>query len=148
MGELHEIVSAAAVGRLFDLLAIVCPLLGMGLGAIVGSRRGRLRSDMLNGLTIGLLGTLNWALWHIYNALTDRNGLDTVRNLVINLLLFVLLGGIIGLVASRFLFRKQNPPLPPDDPEGALVGAGVGGPTRGSGNARTIEEALEPPRNP
>lgn len=148
MGELHEIVSAAAVGRLFDLLAIVCPLLGMGLGAIVGGRRGRLKSGAFHGLAIGLLGTLNWLLWHIYNALTDRNGLDTVRNLVINLLLFVLLGGLIGLAASRFLFRNQGPPLPPDDPDGALVGVGVAGPTRGSGNARTIDEALEPPRNP
>ena len=44
-----------------------------------------------------MVGPLNWLLWKMYNALTDRNGLDSVRNLVINFVLFVLIGASIGI---------------------------------------------------
>ena len=97
MGELREIVEVAAVERFFALLALLGPILGVGIGALVGARRRNLRRGALLGLLLGLFGPLNWAMWRTYNALTDRNGLDTVRNVFVNLALFVVVGAVIGI---------------------------------------------------
>ncbi len=101
MGDLNEIVSVAAVSRLFVWLAIALPIVGAGVGAVWAARKGSVRTGLLRGLTIGLIGPLNLVLWRVYNAITDRNGLDTVSNLAINLGLFVLVGAALGLVFGR-----------------------------------------------
>jgi hypothetical protein len=105
MGELREIVDIAAVEKLFRLLAILGPVVGLILGAASGNRRKRLRSGALTGLLIGLLGTLNWLLWRTYNALTDANGLDSVKGLAINLALFVVVGVLLGFGYSGWQRR-------------------------------------------
>jgi hypothetical protein len=120
MGDMREIVEVAAVERLFLLLAFVGPVVGAGIGAAVGARRQNLRRGLLVGLLVGLFGPLNWLLWRVYNALTDRNGLDTVKNLGINLALFLLLGALIGigigLAARRSAPQTPEEPSTPDTP--------------------------------
>jgi len=108
MGELREIVDIAAVERLFQLLAIVGPIAGLVIGAAIGKRRDHLRSGALTGLLIGLLGTLNWLLWRVYNGLTDANGLDSVKGLAINLVLFVIVGVVLGFGYSAWLKRTAE----------------------------------------
>ena len=105
MGELREIVDLNAVNRVFALAAYLAPICGLLLGALVGSRRGALRQGVRSGLVIGMAGPLNWLLWRVYNLLTDRNGLDTVRNLLINLTLFITLGALFGAAAG--LLRRR-----------------------------------------
>jgi len=62
---------------------------------------------MLAVLVIGLLvGGGNFALWTLYNAITERLGLDTVKNLLVNLALFVVLGVVIGLGVGRYAANK------------------------------------------
>lgn len=90
---MQEIVTAGQVETLFLALAIAGPLIGAGIGWVRGRRP-------LTGLLWGLLLTANWVLWRIYNAITDRLGLDTVRNLLVNLALFVALGAIAGYVTA------------------------------------------------
>ena len=102
MGELREIVDIAAVERLFSLLAILGPIAGLIIGGAIGKRRGQIRSGALNGLIMGLLGTLNWLLWRIYNTLTDANGLDSVKGLAVNLALFVVIGALLGFGYSAW----------------------------------------------
>ncbi len=102
MGELREIVDAEAVGRWFALLAVAGPLAGALIGALAGKDR---RRGARTGFLIGLVGPLNWLLWRVYNALTDRIGLDRVSNVVINLILFVAVGAAIGI----WLGRKTRP---------------------------------------
>lgn len=111
MGEIREIVEMPAVERWFALLAVAGPLLGVSLGAGLGARKGTLRSGALSGLWIGLLGTLNWGLWRLYNALTDMNGLDTVRNVLVNAVVFVAIGAGIGLVAGRWKSGAATSPM-------------------------------------
>ncbi|HZO89406.1 MAG TPA: hypothetical protein VFB38_13835 [Chthonomonadaceae bacterium] len=120
MGELREIVEVAAVDRLFALLALIGPIAGALIGAAVGVRRQNVRRGTLLGFLIGLFGPLNWLLWRVYNALTDRNGLDTVRNLFINLGLFIVVGAVIGVGVGWALRREaaqaseeQSQPEPP-----------------------------------
>ena len=113
MGELREIVDIGAIERLFLLLAVLGPIAGLVLGTAVGYRRKRPRQFGIAGLLIGLLGTLNWLLWRVYNALTDANGLDSVKGLGINLALFVAVGAALGVGYSAWL--RRNPAVP-DDP--------------------------------
>lgn len=96
MVEMREIVDIAVVGRLFALLAITGPVTGGLIGVAIGAQRRNVRRGVTLGLLAGMLGPLNWLLWRLYNALTDRNGLDTVWNLVVNLVLFVIVGAAIG----------------------------------------------------
>lgn len=77
------------------MLAVLfaAPLVGLVWG--VAAKR------LVHGLVIGLfVGVGNYVLWTVYNAITDKLGLDTVKNLVVNVSLFVVLGVIIGLGAA------------------------------------------------
>ena len=152
MDEMREIVTVEQVNRLFLLLAIAGPIVGLLLGAAFGARRRQTRSWAISGFLVGLLCVLNLVVWKVYNLLTDRMGLDTVKNLFVNLALFVGLGAIAGLVYGYYA-RRRGGPLSEggfhDDGGSAPVGAVPGGPEAGSGSAaRRMEESDEPPRDP
>jgi len=140
MDEMREIVTVEQVNALFLALAVGGPILGLLIGALVGARRGQAGRGTMSGLLIGLLGALNLALWKLYNALTDRMGLDTVKNLLVNLALFVGLGVVAGLIWGYLASRRD---------EAAPVGTGVAGPQPGleAGAARRPEEPNTPPRD-
>lgn len=80
---------------------IVAPLIGVIWGAMAKRLAG--------GLIIGLLvGAGNYALWTVYNAITEKLGLDTVKNLLVNLTLFVVVGSVIGLGAGFYTARQRG----------------------------------------
>ena len=114
-GDMREIVDADQVTRLFTILAIVLPPLCLLIGWLYGSRNQNQRRGAILGLLAGLLGPLNWLMWRIYNAITDAIGLDTVRNLVVNLILFLVSGAVIGVVAG-FAIRRTRGVQPASDP--------------------------------
>lgn len=91
--------------------ATLLMLAALVLAPLVGLIWGAATKRLVRGLVIGLgVGVGNYALWTVYNAITDRLGLDTVKNLLVNLVLFVILGVLIGLGAARFgaRGRKEN----------------------------------------
>ncbi|GIV14783.1 MAG: hypothetical protein KatS3mg022_0218 [Armatimonadota bacterium] len=99
---MQEIITAKQVDVLFLVLAIAAPVAGAAIGWVRNKRA-------LTGLLWGLLLTANWILWRLYNAITDHLGLDTVRNLLVNLTLFVVLGAVVGyLTALRTKRRKAS----------------------------------------
>ncbi len=82
-------------------------LVVLGLAPLVGLAWGLVKKRPAPGLIGGLLvGGGNFALWTLYNAITERLGLDTVKNLLVNLALFVVLGIVIGLVVGRYAANK------------------------------------------
>lgn len=91
-----ELINLAAVERWFSILAVLLPLLGAGAGAAL-QLRGRRPGALLTGILFGLLGPANWLLWHGYNAIEDRYGLDSVKAMLLNLALFAVLGLVVGL---------------------------------------------------
>lgn len=93
------------ITRLIVLCAWVSPTVGLVAGSIYGWTRGQLLNGFLRGLGLGCLGTLVWVMWTVYSALTDHYGLDSVKNLVINLIIFLLTGIVAGLL-YRWLFLK------------------------------------------
>src|SRR6266498_1900687 len=98
---MRELVDLATVERLFSILAVLVPVLGIGVGAairLVARRPGALTS----GILLGLLGPANWLLWRIYNGIEDHYGLDSVRAMLLNLALFAALGLVAGLSIRRW----------------------------------------------
>ncbi len=80
---------------------VLAPLVGLAWGAWT-KRVGP-------GLLLGaLVGAGNYALWTVYNAITEKLGLDTVANLLVNLGLFVVVGVVIGLVAGVYGTRRKK----------------------------------------
>jgi len=85
------------------MLAVLC------VGPLIGLLWGLAAKRAVRGLLIGVLvGAGNFALWNGYNAITDKLGLDTVKNLLTNLCLFVVLGVMIGVGASWFATKKTT----------------------------------------
>ncbi len=105
---MKEIVDTDAVGRLFFLLAVLGPWAGAGIGAAWGAKRGRVKEGAVRGVLIGLLATLNGVLWTIYNGIVERTGLDSVRNVVVNGLLFGGVGITLGILTGLAQKRKAQ----------------------------------------
>ena len=79
----------------------------LGLGfvlAAVGAFVARRRKISVVGGAAFWGGPLVLAslMWRVYNAITDRLGLDSVLNVVVNAVLFVVVGAGCGLVWARF----------------------------------------------
>ena len=81
------------------------------LAPLIGSAWGFTQKRLSRGLAVGLLaGMGNYALWTVYNAVTQKLGLDTVANLLVNLGLFVVVGIAIGIGVGIYTARKQAVP--------------------------------------
>jgi hypothetical protein len=135
MDEMREIVTIEQVDRLFQWLAIISPPFGLLLGAAFGARHGKARRGAINGLLVGLLGPMNLALWALYNAITERLGLDRVVNLVVNIVIFAGLGAVMGFVFGYWSRRQERD------------GAPVGAPLRSAPTSRRGKEAKSSPEN-
>lgn len=90
---MKELVGEHQAHMLMLGVLIVAPL----IGALWGVFKKRLLGSLIVGL---LVGFGNYALWSVYNAITEHLGLDTVENLLVNLGLFVMIGITIGLVTA------------------------------------------------
>ncbi len=78
------------------------------LAPIIGLAWGYAAKRLPLGLIVGLLvGVGNYALWTVYNAVTDHLGLDTVKNLLVNLGLFVVIGIAVGLGAGFYASKRH-----------------------------------------
>ena len=100
MSERELITDHQALLLMLAVLA-TAPLLGLAWGAATK----RLARGFVAGL---LVGGGNYALWTVYNVLTDRLGLDTVKNLLVNLALFVGVGIAAGLGAAWYGKRDRS----------------------------------------
>lgn len=110
MDELREIVDIQSINRLFLILAVLLPLLGTLGGALWGAKASTKERGLRMGFVIGLLGPLNFLLWKTYNAITDHTGLDTVRNVVLNLVLFILVGVGLGIALRKWMQNHATKP--------------------------------------
>jgi hypothetical protein len=116
MDEAQELVNLAVVERVILVLALLLPALGLALGVARGALRGRWLPDGVRGLIAGLVGPLIWGLWQVYNAIEDFYGLDSVKALLINLALFLIVGIAVG-VGVRAFGGAGVPGRQPHEPE-------------------------------
>lgn len=78
------------------------------LAPLIGLIWGYVAKRLPFGLALGVLvGGGNYVLWTVYNAITDHLGLDTVKNLLANLGLFVVIGLAVGIGMGIYAARRQ-----------------------------------------
>jgi hypothetical protein len=109
MNDLQEIVTVAQAERIINLLALALPVAGLLLGVVIGSLRKRPIVGLLVGLLSGLVGPVIWLLWRMYNGIIGVFGLDSVKGLLINLALFIVIGVVIGLALGAVRRRIVRP---------------------------------------
>ena len=102
---MQELVTVEQAERAVAILAIALPAAGLLIGAILGAARRSLRRGLLLGLICGLSGPAIWLLWRMYNGIVGAYGLDSVRGLLVNLVLFVGIGLVVGIGIG--LARRQ-----------------------------------------
>lgn len=125
---MKEIIDERTVETIMLTLLWAGPVLGVGIGWLVGAVRKQLRRDALYGLAIGSLGVLNFGLWKLYSYLvrydprTGYHGLERVDVLLLNGAIFCGVGVLLGLVWGWVAPRK---------PEVEESEATEGGPIRG-----------------
>ena len=110
---LSIILDEALVEKTFFYAGILGPLVGFCMGLLVGKIRTRVKIDSLKGLFFGCLGSINYLIYLMYlklvsyNPETETVGLHQVKILVLNAVIFIVLGIFLGLV-YRLLFRKYE----------------------------------------
>jgi predicted lipid-binding transport protein (Tim44 family) len=102
---MKELVTTEQATGVIRALAVALPPVGAAVGALAGVRRKRVRQGLLIGLLAGLVGPAVWLLWGMYNAIMGRFGLDSVAGLLINTVLFSVIGVAVG-VAIRLSWRR------------------------------------------
>lgn len=121
---MKELITIEQANTIMLALIVIAPIVGAALGSIA--------KRTIAGLMWGAgIGVGNFALWKLYNSITNNLGLDTVKNLLVNMALFIGLGVIGGLVTG-LLARWRN---------------GFGPSTTSPGAARITDAADEPPRD-
>jgi hypothetical protein len=91
------------------LLLVFIPtalLVGFIGGLLYGRAVGLKALYTVKGTLLGFTGLLVWIMWQVYNVFIDWYGLDTIKNLLMNLALFVTVG-----VALGYAIRMLNPRL-------------------------------------
>ena len=105
---MKELVTTEQAARVIVLFAIALPIAGLIIGAVAGAARKRLASSALLGLICGLVGPVIWVMWQVYNGIMGRYGLDSVKGLLINLAMFVVVGSAIGVVVGMVMRRSKR----------------------------------------
>ena len=118
---MQELVTVEQAHRVIVVLAWALPLAGLLLGAIAGAVRGVSGRGAWQGVAVGLLGPIIYAMWLLYshmvryNPETGRAGLHSVATLVFNALIFAVVGAMLGAFYRRVVFpppeqRSDTPP--------------------------------------
>ena len=98
---MSELIDPKSVERMLLFLAIGGPLVGLILGALLGAHEKRALPRIVAGVLLGALLSLVYGAWHLYRAITGLFGLDSVANLGLQLILFAVLGCVLGAVILR-----------------------------------------------
>ena len=102
---MQELVTVEQAERAVAILAVALPAAGLLVGAILGAARRSLGRGLVVGLICGLSGPAIWLLWRMYNGIVGAYGLDSVRGLLVNIVLFVGIGLVVGIGIG--LVRRQ-----------------------------------------
>lgn len=89
----------------------VLGLVVIGVLVAIAARRGprMRRAAPALGAIIAGAGLLVYAGWAVYNTVTAKYGLDSVKAALINLAIFVIVGVVYG-VAAATLWRRATAP--------------------------------------
>lgn len=98
---MKQLLDPALVERILLLTGVLGPVVGLAVGAAAGFRARRPAAGIIAGALVGGVGTLVYAMWRVYGAITGMLGLDSLANLGLQLLLFAVLGVGLGVLIVR-----------------------------------------------
>jgi len=112
MDEMRELIDEATVERIFAVLAVAGPVVGLAAGAAWSAiKKASPKVGLVRGLSIGLLGPLVLVLWRLFSWLVryqpapdpanDYFGLERVDVLLLNGVIFIAVGVAIGLLVRK-----------------------------------------------
>lgn len=104
---MKELISPKAVESAMLWIAIAGPIVGLVIGAIAGIGRS-LKARMLAGFAVGLLGPLILGFWALFGAITDSLGLDSVMNLLLQIVMFAIFGVLLGIAGFRISLTMRR----------------------------------------
>ena len=108
---MREIVSPEQAETMVRAAAVALVIAGVVAGAVGATLvRPRRAAPVVGGL-VTLAGALVYALWIVYNAVIARLGLDSVKGLLINLGIFMVVGltyGALAVGVSRWARRQPG----------------------------------------
>ncbi len=113
--QYSEIVDIQAVDRALVLIALAAPVLCVLVGLLVGSVRGRPGLQALRGLAIGISGPVVLGLWRYYRYMirldpdTGYVGLHRVSVYILNIVVFAVVGAVLGVLYARVAARLWPP---------------------------------------
>lgn len=102
---MKELITRPQADALFIAL-LIAGIVAAPIAGTIAKRRGR--DGMLWALAVGGPPVLVGLLWRVYSGITDRLGLDTVRNLAVNFALFVVVGGLCGFAWGMLAARGRG----------------------------------------
>ena len=105
---MKELVSRDSIEKLFLISAILGPIAGLLLGIIIGKRKQKPAKIIITALGIGAVFSLVYGLWRLYNAITDSLGLDSVLNLGVQIIIFVVFGVLLGITVAKLMLCFKN----------------------------------------
>ena len=103
---MQELITQAQAEAAVRVL-LVAGLLAGAVAFFVARRRSG-GDPLRSALAAGGPPVLLWMLWRVYNAITERLGLDTVANLLVNLALFVTVGVLCGTGWAWLTARRRR----------------------------------------
>jgi hypothetical protein len=98
---MREIVSPAQAEAIVRIVALGLVGVGIAVGAIGALFVRPRRAAPIVGALVAVAGGLAYILWMVYNPLTARFGLDSVKALMISLGVFAVVGLAYGALAAR-----------------------------------------------
>jgi len=107
MDDTKELIDARTVRLAMMAIGVGGPILGAAAGAVVGAIRRVPSAYLMRGFGVGLLGSVCYLMWLIYNAVIRRLGLDSVAALLLNLGIFVVVGIAIGILLALVTSRRR-----------------------------------------
>jgi hypothetical protein len=116
-GAVKELITRGQADAVFTALLILGVILAP-LAWFIARRRGGM-NPAAAALAWGGAPALVGVLWRVYNAIADGLGPDTVKNLAVNLALFVAVGAACGALWSRVTAGNDAPAPAEGEPEGA-----------------------------
>ncbi len=108
MDDTRELITQAEFSRYLLVAAGLTMFAGLGYGVYWRKQSGSGRWAMARGAAVAALGPAAFGLWGTYNRIEDYYGLDSVRALGLNLLLFVAVGVLVGVAVRRIWQRTEK----------------------------------------
>jgi uncharacterized membrane protein len=105
---MKELIDPIAVEKALLFFAVAGPLVGVIIGIILGAHERRVLPTILAGALIGAIGSFIYGMWWIYNLITNALMLDSVLNIVLQLVMFAIAGALLAIAVSKIsLFLKR-----------------------------------------